>query len=33
MKIARVFPRVTTATPTDELAYYDGPGMFPPEVA
>lgn len=32
MKIARVFPRITKATPTDELAFYDGPGMFPPEV-
>jgi hypothetical protein len=32
MTIARVFPRVTNATPTDALAFYDGPGMFPPEV-
>jgi len=32
MRIARVFPRITKATPVDELAFYDGPGMFPPEV-
>lgn len=32
VKIARVFPRITNATPTDELAFYGGPGMFPPEV-
>lgn len=28
MRIARVFPRVTNATPRDELAFYDGPSMF-----
>jgi hypothetical protein len=28
MKIARVFPRVTNATPRDELAFYDTPSMF-----
>jgi hypothetical protein len=32
MRIARVFPRRTKATPIDELAFYDVPGMFPPEV-
>jgi hypothetical protein len=32
MNIARVFPRVTNATPSDELCFYGGPGMFPPEV-
>jgi len=33
MKIARVFPTKTTATPDDDLAFVDcGPGMFPPEV-
>lgn len=32
IKIARVFPRITKATPNDSLAYFDGPGMFPPEV-
>jgi hypothetical protein len=31
-KIARVFPRRTRATPTDELAFTDPPGLFPPEV-
>jgi hypothetical protein len=32
-KIARVFPRRTSATPTDELAFInEPPGMFPPEV-
>lgn len=30
--IARVFARKTRATPTDALAYYDAPGLFPPEV-
>jgi hypothetical protein len=29
MKIARVFPRKTKASPTDELAFYDEPGLFP----
>ena len=28
MRIARVFPRKTTLSPTDELAYFDVPGMF-----
>lgn len=28
MKIARVFPRKTKASPTDELAFFDVPGMF-----
>lgn len=32
MNIARVFPRRTRATPTDELTYTSGPGLFPPEV-
>jgi hypothetical protein len=30
--IARVFPRRTTATPTDSLVFTTGPGLFPPEV-
>jgi hypothetical protein len=30
--IARVFPRRTTATPTDALAFTTGPGLFPPQV-
>ena len=32
MKIARVFPRVTNATPVDEYAFYDEPGMFLPPI-
>lgn len=32
MKIARVFPRRTKATPTDELSFIGGPGLFPPDV-
>ena len=32
MKIARVFPRKTRATPVDELAFYDEPGMFLPDI-
>jgi hypothetical protein len=28
MKIARVFPRKTKASPTDSLAFFDVPGMF-----
>lgn len=32
MKIARVFPRRTSATPTDELAFTGEPGLFPLEV-
>lgn len=33
MRIARVFPRRTSATPCDDLAFVgDPPGLFPPEV-
>lgn len=32
MKIARVFPRRTKATPDDKLAFFDVPGLFPPDV-
>jgi hypothetical protein len=32
VKLARVFPRRTLATPTDDLAFFDGPDMFVPEV-
>lgn len=32
MSIARVFPRQTKASPVDELAFYDTPGFFVPEV-
>ncbi len=32
MKIARVFPRVTRATPDDELSFFGPPGLFPPDV-
>lgn len=32
-QVARVFPRRTTATPVDELAFYDEPGLFVPEVS
>lgn len=32
MKIARVFPRRTKATPVDVLAFTEPPGLFPPEV-
>lgn len=32
MVIARVFPRKTSATPTDELCFFDVPGLFPPDV-
>lgn len=32
MKIARVFPRRTNASPDDELAFFDAPGMFPVDV-
>lgn len=32
MRIARVFPRITKATPRDELCFFDGPGLFPPDV-
>lgn len=31
MKIARVFPRRTKASPVDALAFYDEPGLFPVE--
>lgn len=32
MKIARVFPRRTNATPKDDLVFVGTPGLFPPEV-
>ena len=32
MKIARVFPRKTKASPTDDLAFFGPPGFWPPEV-
>ena len=32
MKIARIFPRKTKASPDDKLAFFDSPGLFPPEV-
>lgn len=31
MKIARVFPRRTKASPTDSMAFFDEPGLFPVE--
>lgn len=31
-RIARVFPRRTKATPTDDLTFVGPPGLFPPEV-
>jgi hypothetical protein len=31
-RIARVFPRITKATPRDELAFFDMPGMLLPEI-
>jgi hypothetical protein len=31
-RIARVFPSRTTYTPDDDLCFFDGPGLFPPEV-
>lgn len=31
-RIARVFPRKTAATPSDELVFFEGPGLFPPDV-
>lgn len=31
MKIARVFPRRTNASPTDAMAFFDLPGLFPVE--
>lgn len=32
MSIARVFPRITKATPSDELTFFDAPGMFLPPI-
>ena len=32
LKIARVFPRKTNASPEDEYAFFDAPGMFLPEI-
>ncbi len=32
MKIARVFPRITKATPRDEYCFFGPPGMFLPEI-
>ncbi len=32
VRVARVFPRRTKATPSDPLAFVGGPGLFPPEV-
>ena len=32
MEIARVFPRRTSQSPTDSLAFFEGPGLFPPQV-
>lgn len=32
MRIARVFPRRTAATPTDALAFVGTPGLYPPQV-
>lgn len=32
MRIARVFPRRTAATPDGPLAFIDAPGLYPPEV-
>ena len=31
MKIARVFPTRTVMSPTDDLAFFDVPGLFPPK--
>lgn len=31
-KIARVFPRITNATPLDDYTFFDAPGMFLPEI-
>jgi hypothetical protein len=30
--VARVFPRRTNASPTDEYAFFGPPGMFLPEI-
>lgn len=32
MRVARVFPRRTKASPTDELAFFGSPDLFAPEV-
>jgi len=32
MRVARVFPRRTKASPDDGLAFFGPPGLFPPEV-
>ena len=32
MIVARVFPRKTKASPDDALAFFNAPGLFPPEV-
>jgi hypothetical protein len=32
LRVARVFPRRTKASPDDELAFFGPPGLFPPEV-
>jgi hypothetical protein len=32
LRIARVFPRRTKATPTDDLVFTDCPPMFMPEI-
>ena len=32
VRLARVFPSRTKATPTDELCFFGPPGFFPPEV-
>lgn len=32
VKIARVFPRVTNATPKDDYTFFDAPGMFIPPI-
>jgi len=32
VNIARVFPRITNATPSDEYTFYDAPGMFLPPI-
>jgi hypothetical protein len=32
MKIARVFPRKTNATPLDEYTFFDAPGLFLPPI-
>jgi hypothetical protein len=32
MRIARVFPRKTTASPDDDLAFFSEPDMLPPDV-